>query len=172
MFATEVRLLLLMLMSVLSMWCKGFLFFFFFFFFFLFLSVEKMAAVFSLKLDQGHKSLCPWIDNVCDEMLAQFPPTPPPVLIDKFKERCSALLQLSALPIISSSAFEYVRSPQLEQILEQSLVLQFENGSADISRAEYLSDENHVDSEKYYQVPRMFASELSKPNVILYNTKQ
>lgn len=134
-------------------------------------SVEKMAAVFSLKLDKAHKLLCPWIDNVCDEILAQFPPTPPPVLVDKFKERCSALLQLSALPMISSSAFEYMRSPQLEQILELSLVLEYENGSAEVSRREYLGDECDVDSEKkYYQVQHMFASELYKLNIILYNT--
>ncbi|KAK3225592.1 hypothetical protein Dsin_005454 [Dipteronia sinensis] len=66
--------------------------------------VEKAALVFSLKLDNGHKLLCPWIDNACDETLAQFPPTPPPVLVDKFRERSSTLLQLLALPVISSSA--------------------------------------------------------------------
>ncbi|KAL5748953.1 hypothetical protein ACOSQ2_026250 [Xanthoceras sorbifolium] len=48
--------------------------------------VEKAALVFSLKLDNGHKLLCLWINNACDETLAQFPPTPPPVLVDKFRE--------------------------------------------------------------------------------------
>lgn len=117
-----------------------------------FLSVEKLAAVFSLKLDKGHKLLCPWNDNICDETLVQFPPTPPPVLVDKFKERCSALLQLSFLPVISSSAKEHMRTPQLEKILEQSLVLHNENASAEISRAEYLGEEHDEDSKKYYQV--------------------
>lgn len=109
--------------------------------------------MFSLKLDKGHKLHCPWIDNVCDEILAQFPPTPAPVLVDKFKERCSALSQLSFLPVISSSATEHMRTPQLEKILEQSLVLHNENGSAEISRTEYFGHERDEDSEKkYYQV--------------------
>ncbi|PON86535.1 Zinc finger, C3HC-like [Trema orientale] len=131
--------------------------------------VEKMAAVFSLKLDKGHKLLCPWIDNVCDEMLAQFPPTPPPVLVEKYKERCSALLQLSALPTISSSAFEYMKCPQLEQILEQSLVLEYENGSADISRLEYLADDCDVDSEKkYYQAQKLISLCGWEPRLLPY----
>ena len=109
--------------------------------------------MFSLKLDKGHKLLCPWIDNVCDEMLSQFPPMPPPVLVDKFKEHWSTLLQLSALPVISSSAIEHMRSPQFEQIFEQPLKLEYEKTSADTSRTEYLGDEPDVDSErKYYQV--------------------
>lgn len=120
--------------------------------------VEKTAAVFSLKLDKGHKLHCPWIDNVCAEKLVQFPPTTPPILVDKFKERCSALLQLSALPLISCSAFEHMRSPQFEQIIEKSLVLEYENGCADISRVEYLGDEHDVYSEKkYYQAQKLIS---------------
>ncbi|KAJ0890078.1 putative Zinc finger, C3HC [Helianthus annuus] len=38
--------------------------------------VEKAASVFSLKLNSGHKLLCPWVDNACDEKLAQFPLRP------------------------------------------------------------------------------------------------
>ncbi|KAM6593698.1 hypothetical protein CsatA_001401 [Cannabis sativa] len=131
--------------------------------------VEKSAAVFSLKLDKGHKLHCPWIDNVCAEKLVQFPPTPPPILVDKFKERCSALMQLSALPVISSSAFEYMRSPQLEQIIEQSLVLECENGCADMSRVEYLRDEHDVDSEKkYYQAQKLISLCGWEPRVLPY----
>ncbi|KAB5524705.1 hypothetical protein DKX38_022454 [Salix brachista] len=37
-------------------------------------TLEKAALVFSLKLDNGHKLLCPWIDNTCDERLAEFLP--------------------------------------------------------------------------------------------------
>lgn len=109
--------------------------------------------VFSLKLDNGHKLLCPWIDNACDEKLAQFPPTQHPILVDKFRDRCSALLQLSALPLISSSAIEYMKNPQLEQFLEQSLMQEYGDGCADISRREYLGNESDADSVKlYYQV--------------------
>lgn len=121
-----------------------------------FFSVEKAALVFSLKLDNGHKMLCPWIDNACDETLAEFPPTPPPVLVDKFKERCSAILQLPVLPVISSSAIEYMKSPQLDQFLGQSSIF-FGNVSSEISRIEHSDDEGGADSAKlYYQVLRLF----------------
>ncbi|KAH7650972.1 RNA polymerase archaeal subunit P/eukaryotic subunit RPABC4 protein [Dioscorea alata] len=82
--------------------------------------VEKAAAVFSLKLDNGHKLLCPWIDNVCDEALALLPPTPPATLIEGYKERASMLIRLSALPAISSSTIGYMKSPQLTHLLSQS----------------------------------------------------
>lgn len=92
--------------------------------------VERAAAVFSLKLDNGHKLLCPWIDNACDEKLALFPPAPPPALVDSYKERSAALLKLTALPIISSSAINYMKSPELEGFLSQSLLpsVTFNNG--------------------------------------------
>lgn len=130
--------------------------------------VEKLAAVFSLKLDKGHKLLCPWIDNICDETLVQFPPTPPPVLVDKFKERCSALLQLSFLPVISSSAKEHLRTPQLEKILEQSLVLPNENVSTEISRAECLGEEHDEDSKKYYQAQKLISLCGWEPRILPY----
>lgn len=76
--------------------------------------VEKAAAVFSLKLDNGHKLLCPWINNACDEKLALFPPTPPPALVYNYKERSAKLLQLTSLPVISTSAIDYMRCPKLE----------------------------------------------------------
>lgn len=82
--------------------------------------VEKAAAVFSLKLDSGHKLLCPWINNACDETLALFPPTPATTLAAGYRERCRALLRLLALPVISSSAIDYMNSPQLENFLAQS----------------------------------------------------
>ncbi|KAL6842518.1 hypothetical protein ACP4OV_027362 [Aristida adscensionis] len=83
--------------------------------------VEKAAAVFSLKLDTGHKLLCPWIDNICDESLALFPPTPPPVLVENYYECFSSLLRLSALPRISCLSQEIMKkkSPQLEQFLSE-----------------------------------------------------
>lgn len=91
--------------------------------------VEKAAKVFSLKLDSGHKLLCPWIDNICDETLAQFPPLTASLLVDSYKERCSALLQLLALPIISFSAIDCMKSPQLDKFLSQSSMPESGNGS-------------------------------------------
>ncbi|KAI3761250.1 hypothetical protein L1987_51662 [Smallanthus sonchifolius] len=73
--------------------------------------VEKAALVFSLKLNNGHKLLCPWVDNACDEKLAQFPPTSPADLVDNYKKRCASLLQLLELPVI-------VSTPLLERFLK------------------------------------------------------
>ncbi|XP_020226540.1 uncharacterized protein LOC109808107 [Cajanus cajan] len=96
--------------------------------------VEKAALVFSLKLNNGHKVHCPWIDNACNETLAHFPPTTPSILVDNFRERCFALLQLSAIPRISSSTIDYMKSQSslLEDFLGQSLMLEYGNGSAEI----------------------------------------
>ncbi|KAI7743657.1 hypothetical protein M8C21_031025 [Ambrosia artemisiifolia] len=80
--------------------------------------VEKAASVFSLKLNSGHKLLCPWVDNACDEKLAQFPPASPMDLVDNYKKRCASLLQLLELPVISSSAIDYMRTPLLEHFLK------------------------------------------------------
>ncbi|KAK2663563.1 hypothetical protein Ddye_002137 [Dipteronia dyeriana] len=112
--------------------------------------VEKAALVFSLKLDNGHKLLCPWIDNACDETLAQFPPTPPPVLVDKFRERSSTLLQLLALPVISSSAIECMRIPQLEEFLKQPSTLEYGNDFLSPSQSDSLDNECEAQSAKLY----------------------
>nr|XP_043614615.1 uncharacterized protein LOC122586697 [Erigeron canadensis] len=80
--------------------------------------VEKAASVFSLKLNSGHKLLCPWVDNACDEKLAQFPPTSPADLVGNYKKRYASLLQLLELPVISSTAIDYMRSPLLEHFLQ------------------------------------------------------
>ncbi|CAL0330552.1 unnamed protein product [Lupinus luteus] len=109
--------------------------------------VEKAALVFSLKLDNGHKLLCPWVDNACNEKLARFPPTAPPVLVDNFKERCSALLQLSALPHISASAIECMQSPLLQDFLREPLML--ECGTEFVSSQEEL--------KLYYQAQKLIS---------------
>ncbi|KAL5723523.1 hypothetical protein ACHQM5_006915 [Ranunculus cassubicifolius] len=118
--------------------------------------IEKAAAVFSLKLDNGHKLLCPWIDNACDESLAQFPPTPDPSLIDSYKKRFSSLLQLSALPVISSSALDYMRCPQLECFLERS-ALDFDIESTDTARIQYLDHELAASANLYYQAQKIIS---------------
>lgn len=122
-------------------------------------SVEKAAMVFSLKLDNGHKLQCPWINNSCDERLAEFPPTPPPVLVDKFRERSSALMQLSALPVISSAAMKHMKSAQLEEFLRQSEMLDYGNESISISQVEPLQKESEAGfASLYYQVHLLPAS--------------
>ncbi|KAI3885177.1 hypothetical protein MKW98_002569 [Papaver atlanticum] len=118
--------------------------------------IEKAAAVFSLKLDSGHKLLCPWIDNACEERLAQFPPTTPPALADGYKERSSALLRLSALPKVSSSAIDYMRSPQLESFLEEASTLELGRGEA--SAVTYFgSVDGTPNSNLYYQALKLIA---------------
>ncbi|XVF49332.1 hypothetical protein PTKIN_Ptkin04bG0002900 [Pterospermum kingtungense] len=122
--------------------------------------VEKAALVFSLKLDSGHKLLCPWIDNACDERLAEFPPTMPADLVDKFRERSNLLLQLLALPVISPSAIELMRrkSPQLEEFLRQPLMVNTQEGNAGFSQLESIEDVADVDSAKlYYQALKLIS---------------
>lgn len=120
-------------------------------------SVEKAALVFSLKLDNGHKLLCPWIDNACDEALANFPPTPPPTLVNKFRERCSMLLHLSALPAISSSFVKWMKSHHLKKFLEELSLEEFGNESHKKSEIEYLGDGQDSETAKvYYQVLLLF----------------
>lgn len=114
-------------------------------------SVEKAANVFSLKLDNGHKIFCPWVDNACNEALAQFPPTTSTILVDDYKKRYAALLQLSALPVISSSAIDFMKSPQLDDFLKESSNIKFINMSADAS-SECLGHELLNVSSPYYQV--------------------
>ncbi|GAU39112.1 hypothetical protein TSUD_320870, partial [Trifolium subterraneum] len=117
--------------------------------------VEKAALVFSLKLDNGHKLLCPWIDNACSETVARFPPTSPPVLVDNFRERCSALSQLSALPRISSSTIDHMQSPLLDDFLGQSLMQECENGSFEHSGIEDVGSQEEL--KLYYQAQRLIS---------------
>ncbi|XP_022137337.1 uncharacterized protein LOC111008821 isoform X2 [Momordica charantia] len=120
--------------------------------------VEKAALVFSLKLDNGHKLLCPWIDNACDEALAEFPPTPPPILVNRFRERCSMLLHLSALPVISSSFLKWMKSSHLKQFLEESSLQEFGDDSLSKSEIEYIRDGHDSDTAKlYYQALKIIS---------------
>ncbi|CAK9147844.1 unnamed protein product [Ilex paraguariensis] len=118
--------------------------------------VEKAALVFSLKLDNGHKLLCPWVDNACDETLAQFPPTQSADLVENYQRRCSALLQLFALPMISSSAIDYMRSPLLENFLGVSSTLEYGNKSVDVSRIEG-NEFEEASSILYYQAQKLIS---------------
>ncbi|CAM6085807.1 unnamed protein product [Calypogeia fissa] len=83
---------------------------------------DSPAEIFAEQLESGHKSLCAWKGNSCSETLALFLPSPPSALVGGFHDRCEALLQLSALPVISGSAmdtFKLFRGPQIESLLAQ-----------------------------------------------------
>lgn len=118
-------------------------------------SVEKAAKVFSLKLDNGHKIFCPWVDNACDEALAQFPPMTLTSLVDNYKNRCDALLQLSALPVISTSGIELMRSPQLDDFLKEYSNIGFISKSANASSTEDLGHGFQAGSSSYCQVSKI-----------------
>ncbi|KAK1384013.1 C3HC-type domain-containing protein [Heracleum sosnowskyi] len=117
--------------------------------------VEKAANVFSLKLDNGHKIFCPWVDNACDKELAQFPPTTSTILVDDYKKRYAALLQLSALPVISSSATDLMKNPQLDDFIKESSNIKFINMSSDASSSECLGHESQNVSSPYYQALKL-----------------
>ncbi|XP_039063214.1 uncharacterized protein LOC120207870 [Hibiscus syriacus] len=120
--------------------------------------VEKAASVFSLKLDSGHKLSCPWIDNACDERLAEFPPTVPSDLVEKFRARSNSLFQLTALPVISSSAIEFMRSPQLEEFLRQPLMVDCLKENVELSQLESIELGSDVDSANlYYQAQKLIS---------------
>ncbi|KAF8676100.1 hypothetical protein HU200_047605 [Digitaria exilis] len=135
--------------------------------------VEKAAAVFSLKLDTGHKLLCPWIDNICDESLALFPPTPPPVLVENYYECFSSLLRLLALPRISCSSLEIMkkRSPQLEQFLSEpfssSVVLKGRFMLTEDSTVKDL-DDAFQDADTYYQALKIVSLCGWEPRLLPY----
>ncbi|KAF0898565.1 hypothetical protein E2562_008152 [Oryza meyeriana var. granulata] len=135
--------------------------------------VEKAAAVFSLKLDSGHKLLCPWIDNICDESLALFPPTPPPVLVENYHEGFSSLLRLSALPRISCSSLESMkkRIPQLEQFLlkpfSTSVVLKGGFMLTEDSTIKDL-DDTFQDADTYYQALKIISLCGWEPRLLPY----
>jgi C3HC zinc finger-like len=123
--------------------------------------VDKAAAVFSLKLDSGHKILCPWMDNICEESLALFPPTPPSVLIHNYEDCISDLLQLSSLPTISSSALSYMKKqePRLEEFLkEQSPPPVTLKGTIQITEGVHGKDLEDLvdDSDAYYDVHNLY----------------
>ncbi|XP_019244123.1 PREDICTED: uncharacterized protein LOC109224035 isoform X2 [Nicotiana attenuata] len=121
--------------------------------------IDKAALVFSLKLDSGHKLLCPWIDNVCDEKLADFPPTATAMLVDQYKIRHSVLSQLAALPVISPKAVASLRRPQLDQFLRESLTV--ERDEPECIRTPQNEDTRNertsVSSLTYYQAQKLIS---------------
>ncbi|KAL2462840.1 C3HC zinc finger-like [Forsythia ovata] len=130
--------------------------------------VEKAAMVFSLKLETGHKLLCPWLNNSCTEELAQFPPTPRDLLVEDYKKRCSSLSKLLALPEISPVAVDNMRSPQLEQFLREFSSAECDV-SADASGTEHLGNKpDSVSSISYYQAQKLLSLCGWEPHILPY----
>ncbi|CAE5959686.1 unnamed protein product [Arabidopsis arenosa] len=131
--------------------------------------VEKAASVFSLKLDSGHKLLCPWIENSCEETLSEFPSMTPQDLVDRHEERSEALLQLLALPVISPSAIEYMRSSDLEEFLKRPIAPASSDTAAESSQTESLI--NHVGAspaQLFYQAQKLISLCGWEPRALPY----
>lgn len=87
--------------------------------------MESAAQSFAEQLDTAHKGLCAWRNNSCADTLAQFPPMPQPALVGAYMDRCEALLQLSALPVVSQSGINQMkttRGPQVDHLLAEPTV--------------------------------------------------
>ncbi|KVI06472.1 uncharacterized protein LOC112508744 isoform X2 [Cynara cardunculus var. scolymus] len=130
--------------------------------------VEKAASVFSLKLNNGHKLLCPWVDNACDEKLAQFPPTSPADLVDSYKKRCASVLQLLELPVISSTAIDHMSSPLLEHFLKSPPALEYVNGHDNVSARGFGDEREEVLPVLYYQAQKLISLCGWEPRLLPY----
>eukprot|EP01018_Ginkgo_biloba_P030803 Gb_12594 [translate_table: standard] len=121
---------------------------------------ESASEAFAEQLDTGHRVVCPWRGNSCAESLAQFPPTPPSALVGGYNDRCDALLQFSALPVVSGSAIErmkFCRGPQIDRILAQlqPIIISESSGRADnMPGAEFSREEA---TNIYYQAQRLIS---------------
>ncbi|XP_073144273.1 uncharacterized protein [Henckelia pumila] len=130
--------------------------------------VEKAAIVFSLKLESGHKLLCPWINSACSEELAQFPTVSRDDLIEDYKRRYDALSQLTALPIISPLAVDNMRSPMLENFL-RDFSTSVHLVPDETSRKECVLDEpNSNSSISFYQAQKLISLCGWEPHMLSY----
>ncbi|KAL0715601.1 hypothetical protein Bca4012_064923 [Brassica carinata] len=131
--------------------------------------VEKAASVFSLKLDNGHKLLCPWIENSCEETLPEFPSMTPQDLVERHGERSEVLLQLLALPVISPSAIDYMKSSDLEEYLKRHIAPASGDTAAECSQTESLI--NHVGAspaQLFYQAQKLISLCGWEPRALPY----
>ncbi|KAL0311316.1 UNVERIFIED_CONTAM: Nuclear-interacting partner of ALK [Sesamum angustifolium] len=130
--------------------------------------VEKAAMVFSLKLDSGHKLLCPWINNACMEDIAKFPIVSRADLIEDYKKRLFSLSQLIALPVILPVAIDNIVCSQLEQFLRESSTSGYKS-PLEKSRTELSGDvPQSVSSISYYQAQKLISLFGWEPHVLPY----
>ncbi|CAA0818406.1 C3HC zinc finger-like [Striga hermonthica] len=132
------------------------------------LQFEKAAAVFSLKLESGHKLLCPWINNACGEELAQFPIVSSTELIENYKKCFLALSNLIALPVISPVAIADMGSSKLEQFLEQSSTSAYQEPleSSRTKLPEHVPET--ISSDLYYQALKLTSLFGWEPHILPY----
>lgn len=75
------------------------------------------------------------------------------VLAENYRKRYAALMRLLALPVISSSAVDGIRIPQLDHFLNESASIEFTNNSANTSKTDILAQDcRDISSLSYYQV--------------------
>ncbi|XP_051147816.1 uncharacterized protein LOC127262976 [Andrographis paniculata] len=130
--------------------------------------VGKAAMVFSLKLESGHKLLCPWINNICTEELARFPILSSDSLIEDYKKRFLSLSHLLALPVILPAAIACLRSSQLEHFLRECPTSGV-NTPHEQSMAELAEDvPKSTSSISYYQAQKMISLFGWEPHVLPY----
>ncbi|KAL8492456.1 hypothetical protein ACS0TY_023873 [Phlomoides rotata] len=130
--------------------------------------VEKAAMVFSLKLESGHKLLCPWINNSCPEKLAQFPILSRASLIEDYKKRFFALSQLIALPVILPVAIDALRTSEIEQFLSKSLTSECQEqlGNSGTEFPGHVSKTSSTDL--YHQAQKLISLFGWEPRVLSY----
>ncbi|KAI3454886.1 hypothetical protein Pfo_011548 [Paulownia fortunei] len=130
--------------------------------------VEKAAMVFGLKLESGHKLLCPWINNACMEERAQFPIVSRAGLIEDYKKRFFSLSQLIALPVILPVAIDNMRSSQLEQFLRESSTPEYHE-PVENSRTELPGHvPESIPSILYYQAQKLISLFGWEPRILPY----
>ncbi|XP_073291434.1 uncharacterized protein [Primulina huaijiensis] len=130
--------------------------------------VEKAAVVFSLKLESGHKLLCPWINSACSEELAQFPTVSRDDLIEDYKKRYDALSQLTALPVIYPLAVDNMRNPMLENFLRE-FSTSVHLVPDETSRKDCVSDEpDSISPVSFYQVQKLISLCGWEPHMLPY----
>ncbi|KAL3648198.1 hypothetical protein CASFOL_007622 [Castilleja foliolosa] len=130
--------------------------------------VEKAAMVFSLKLESGHKLLCPWTNNVCAEELAQFPVVSRASLIENYKKRFFALSNLIALPVILPGAIDNMRSSQLEKFLRESSISEYQEPLESYRKKLQEHVPETVPPNLYYQALKLICLFGWEPHVLPY----
>ncbi|KAL6584242.1 hypothetical protein OROMI_003531 [Orobanche minor] len=125
--------------------------------------------VFSLKLESGHKLLCPWINNACTEELAQFPIVSRACLRENYKKRFLALSNLTALPVILPVAIGNIRSSELEQFLGESSASEYQE-PLENSRGKLPGHvPETISSNLYYQALKLISLFGWEPHILPYN---
>ncbi|KZV21716.1 hypothetical protein F511_02874 [Dorcoceras hygrometricum] len=132
------------------------------------IAFEKAALVFSLKLESGHKLLCPWMNSACSEELAQFPTMSRDALIEDYKKRYDSLSQLPDLPMISPLAVDNMRNPMLKDFLRE-FPTSMHLLPDETSREDCVFDEpGSISSVSFYQAQKLISLCGWEPHMLPY----